>query len=320
MTKETMQYAKMGSALYPCGETIPRLSAGFYNMVHGMFGWGISPADPVSDELIDIPGTPADEIIQDINQFLATKDRYRKAGLTHKRGYLFYGPPGTGKTSMGLMIGRRFIKDADGVVFYIPNAGYLGAAVEVIREVEAGRPAMFLMEEADSFLNDTRALSILDGELTLNGAVFVAMTNYKEKMPPRIANRPGRFDRVTYVGAPPYAVQVEYFRRLLSRLGEDHPTAARDIANALEGLPISMAHLREAFIAHVLMGVDPGEVRRRFEQMAKEGDPVEELLSKPATEDEDENLCIECAGQLYQGTCTDTDCVECPDYEGTDDE
>lgn len=91
---DAVQYTEMGGSLYPCGKTIPRLDAGFYNITSGLFGWGVAPASPVSDELIDIKGTPADEIMEDIERFLATKERYKKAGLTHKRGYLFYGPPG----------------------------------------------------------------------------------------------------------------------------------------------------------------------------------------------------------------------------------
>lgn len=282
---------------------------------------GVTPASPVSDELIDISGTPADDVIDDIQRFLAVKDRYKKAGLTHKRGYLFYGPPGTGKTSIGLMIGRRFVAEAGGVVFYIPHSNYLAGAVEIIREVEPGRPVMFLMEEAESFLNNTNALSILDGELTLNGAVFVAMTNYKEQMPPRIANRPGRFDRVVYVGAPPYAVQMEYFRRLVARLGEDYPDAPRELADALDGLSISMAHLREAFIAHVLMGVHPDEVRKRFQEMAKEGNsPADQLDAVKASDEDDDADCTSCGGPTAHGECTDDGCPECPDYDPDSDD
>jgi hypothetical protein len=134
-------------------------------------------------------------------------------------------------------------------------------------------------------------------------------------MPPRIANRPGRFDRVTYVGAPPYAVQMEYFRRLVDRLGEHHPDAPRELADALDGLPISMAHLREAFIAHVLMGIHPDEVRRRFEEMAKDGAGGE----APAPSDVEKDDCYACGGPLdSDDQCTDEGCIECPDYDPED--
>lgn len=262
------QYAVVDDALVPIGATVPLLEPGFYEYTHTRFGGGVRKTAPVSDDLIDIPGTPADEIIDDIVRFLATKSRYELAGLTHKRGYLLFGPPGTGKTSIGLMIGRRFVKSG-GVVFHVPGSGHLSVLTEIIKQVEPGRPCMFLMEEADGFVNDVTALSILDGEQSLAGAVFVAMTNHKEKMPPRIANRPGRFDRVVYVGAPPRAVQVAYFDQLLCKLGEDTDGLSDDLADALSGLTISMGHLREAFIAHVLMDVPLDKVRERFELMAQ---------------------------------------------------
>lgn len=310
MSDHEMQYAKLGGVLIPVGATQPRLTAGFYELGSANHQYGFAPSKPVSDDLIDIAGTPADDVNEDIKKFLATKGRYQKAGLTHKRGYLFYGPPGTGKTSLGLMIARRFIKDADGVVIHIPNSAHLSILTDALRKVEPGRPSMFLMEEADNFVNDVTALSILDGEQSLAGAVFVAMTNYKSKMPPRIANRPGRFDRVVYIGAPPYAVQVEYFKRLLARLEED-PATATVIADGIKDVDCSMGHLREAFISHVLMGVKMEEIRKRFIEMAdglgKDESPTGE------SEDAPYGTCESCGCDLdSDGTCSDEDC-DCDD-------
>lgn len=293
MADETRQWANFGGNWVPAGSSVKSLDPGFYNLVSVGFGHGLAPAKPVSDELIDIPGTPADDVTKDIEKFLSLKDRYVRCGLTHKRGYLFWGPPGCGKTSLGLMIARRFIATAGGVVFYIPSSGHLGAVIELLKTVEPTRPSMYLMEEADGFINDTRALSILDGELSIAGAVFVAMTNYKERMPPRIANRPGRFDRVTYMAAPPLRVQVEYLRRLEQRdLGEGFdPGASRAeaIAEALDGIPMTMAHLREAFIAHELMDAPLKVIRSRFEEMAKTVTADESVAPGP-----DQDSCPSC--------------------------
>ncbi|PWA67981.1 AAA+ ATPase domain-containing protein [Artemisia annua] len=40
------------------------------------------------------------KILNDLMMFKGSKDYYKKAGKTWKRGYLLYGPPGTGKSSM----------------------------------------------------------------------------------------------------------------------------------------------------------------------------------------------------------------------------
>lgn len=268
--QHTIQYMNQGGAYYRCGSTKRIMDPGFYDVVRSNSGWGLQPRTTVSDELIDIPGTVADEIFSDIDAFIAGRERYMRFNLTHKRGYLFYGPPGSGKTSLGLMLANRFIKRVGGVVMYAGNYHHFVEGVGIMRDVEPGRPSMYLIEEADDIVDNTECLSILDGELSIQGAVFVAMTNYKDKLPPRIANRPGRFDRVTLVDSPPPSVQVEYLRRIYQRgpeltLGKDGP---EKIVETLTGLPLSMAHLREAFISHVLMEMPLETVRTRFEQMA----------------------------------------------------
>lgn len=290
MSKENgLQYTLHSGGYIRCGATTESIPAGSYTVEElGFAGWGLSPKATVSDELIDIPGTIADEIFIDIDRFLDSKGRYQSYGLTHKRGYLFWGPPGSGKTSLGLMLADRFIKKVGGVVMFVASPSELYEGVSIMRDVEPGRPTMYLIEEADNIINSTDCLSILDGELSIQGAVFVAMTNYKGRLPPRISNRPGRFDRVEMVNCPPEPVQIEYLRRVEARVG-DRPEVVQQIVEALRGLPISLAHLREAFISHVLMGVSLAEIRARFENMADQPDnTMDGLLAKVSLNSDDE--------------------------------
>lgn len=280
-----IQYSVQGDTYMRCGRTVKTLDAGFYDVVDmGHAGFGLQKKTAVSDDLIDIPGTIADDIFVDIDKFLQTKDLYVEYGLTHKRGYLFWGPPGSGKTSLGMMLARRFIDKVGGIVMYAGGYQEFYHGVGIMRDVEPGRPSMYLIEEADMVVNNTHCLSILDGELSIQGAVFVAMTNYKNKLPPRIANRPGRFDRVEKVDCPPEPVQLEYLRRVEAR-GSKNPEAPQRIVEALRGIPVSMAHLREAFISHVLMHVPLDELRRRFM-----------VMSGKLNDDGDENI-----NELFNG-------------------
>lgn len=263
-----MQYEISGESFFPCGSTTPRMEAGFYDIigVPGR-GYGLQIKRPVTDELIDLKGTVADEVFADMQGFLATKAQYARYGLTHKRGYLFFGPPGSGKTCLGQMLARRFIEGVDGIVMNCTNINEFVNAVDIMRKVEPGRPSMYLLEESESMLNNVHCLSILDGEQSLQGSVFVAMTNYKEEMPPRLANRPGRFDMVVKVDCPPPEVQIEYLRRVEARGGENTDLPQR-IVKSLEGISLSLAHLREAFISHVLLNISLDVLRDRFEKMA----------------------------------------------------
>lgn len=283
-----LQYTVKDGAFVRCGQTVKKLEPGFYDVVDAGWGnFGLKPKKAVCDDLIDIPGTIADDIFTDIDKFLQTKPDYQAYGLTHKRGYLFYGPPGSGKTSLGLMLARRFIDRVGGVVMYAGGYQEFWNGVSIMRDVEPGRPSMYLIEEADTIVNNTHCLSILDGEMSIQGAVFVAMTNYKTRLPPRISNRPGRFDRVEKVDCPPEPIQLEYLRRVEARGGQN-PGAPQRIVEALRGLQISMAHLREAFISHVLMGVDVKTLRERFEMMANTGDDAAEFLAEAKSEYDDE--------------------------------
>lgn len=57
-----IQYRMQGGIYVRCGSTWPKVPAGFYDCVNtGQSGWGLAPKEPVSDDLIDIPGTVADE-------------------------------------------------------------------------------------------------------------------------------------------------------------------------------------------------------------------------------------------------------------------
>lgn len=301
-----IQYTVANGAYIRCGSTTQKLRPGFYDPVSVSPGiYGLKPKEAVSDELIDLEGTVADDIFADIDKFLPARETYRQYGLTHKRGYLFYGPPGSGKTSLGLMLARRFIEKVGGVVIFAGDAGQFFQGVSIMRDVEPGRPSMYLIEEADKIVNNTHCLSILDGELSIQGAVYVAMTNYKQKLPPRVINRPGRFDRVTLVNCPPESVQIEYLRRIGLR-GMDQEQAletAKRIVYALSGLQMSMAHLREAFISAVLMMVPLPEIRKRFE-----------IMSGVRNEDGDENPAA------LLKTDDDGDDFEFDDYDDLDDE
>jgi hypothetical protein len=72
-------------------------------------------------------------------------------------------------------------------------------------------------------------------------------------------------------------VQIEYLRRVEARVG-DNPEAPARIVEALAGLSISLAHLREAFVSHVLMRTPLETVRARFVEMAGSKEEEEESV------------------------------------------
>jgi chaperone BCS1 len=64
-------------------------------------GWDLVEgyAPRLLDSVILQPGEK-EHLVQDVENFRKSKQRYTRLGVPYHRGYLLYGPPGTGKTSL----------------------------------------------------------------------------------------------------------------------------------------------------------------------------------------------------------------------------
>jgi SpoVK/Ycf46/Vps4 family AAA+-type ATPase len=260
------------TSYFPTGKYTDKLAAGIYTIHEAMFiGPYLDTLETQTDELLDMPGTAADDVMSDVRQFLSKRAEFEKYGFTHKRGYLMYGPPGTGKSSIAQLCARRFVQD-DGLVIMAEACSDLPMAVDFVKANDPGRNLMVIIEDPDEEdLDDTEVLSVLDGTKAVAGLVTIVTTNHKSKMSPRIANRPGRFDRVVRVDRISPAIQRAFVEQLEAR-DPSGPKVSAQLVKALEGLPLTLAHLKEAFLANVLLDVPLKTVRERFERMAKTGD------------------------------------------------
>lgn len=133
------------------------------------------------------------------------------------RGMIFMGPPGTGKT----LSGRVMLNSAKATFIWLSakdfyQCGAMGGicgALELARELA---PSIVFMEDVDNWLSDytTDALKTeLDGIAKSTGVVTVLTTNYPERLPDALIDRPGRFSDVLSFDLPDAAAREHMLRK-----------------------------------------------------------------------------------------------------------
>ncbi|KAJ8454725.1 hypothetical protein ONZ45_g19189 [Pleurotus djamor] len=202
-------------------------------------------------ESIILPEGVLSSIVTDARDFIASENWYARAGIPYRRGYLFYGPPGTGKSStvyalageLGLEIytlslSSDAINDTTLRAFVekIPKRGIL-----LIEDIDCAFPSRE-DEEDQAFINNglmrgntkrsavtmSGLLNVLDGVDSEEGKIFMATTNYVDKLDPALM-RPGRIDmKIQYKLA-----SSDQATALFNRFFAEHDTSSEAAAAGL---------------------------------------------------------------------------------------
>lgn len=241
-----------GCMIYQDATDLQTLPAGVYQSAmpyyDGKYVPGFQPVDVGNDEPLDVDPV-VKSTLQEIEDFLAKADSYKKYGFSHKRGYLFHGPPGCGKSSALRLIEKRFVEQYNGVVLiWGKNPGDF---YEAFRKAEGSkRPFMLVCEDIDNMVSqfETYILEFLDGQSSLENFVLIATTNNLSYIPDRIKARPSRIDQVIKIGMPDKAARKTY----LKSIKVEDEVLIEDIATRSAGL--SLAQLKEVVIAHLCLG------------------------------------------------------------------
>lgn len=255
-----------GDTHWPASETTDRLDAGFYRFDHQPnIGPCVIRSSISVDNLIRLPDTAAAEVLSEFAQFWTLRERFAARGFLHKRGILLWGPPGSGKTSSLMQMAADIIAQHEGIVCQIENAALAGACLQQIRKIEPDRPIVALIEDLDALVNrhgENEYLSLLDGEAQVDRIVFVATTNYPERLDKRFVDRPSRFDTVRWIGMPTAAARRVYLQAKEPSLQDDElQTWVRETDG------FSVAHLRELVILVKCFGRSLDQAIARLERM-----------------------------------------------------
>lgn len=259
------------------GMSYDKLEAGVYNFGSSMQGLTFSKVDIVTDKLIDLPDPALQQIMQRIRKFWAVEDRYRHFNLVYKTGIFMHGPPGGGKTATIQAIQKEFVSYHDGIVLLGGNLSYLSTALITIRKIEPKRPLAVILEDIDEIVEnhgEHNLLSLLDGERQIDGVIYLATTNFPEKLGARIIDRPSRFDEVIEICMPSAEVRNIYLSKTTNLPAE---TIQKWTADS-DGL--SIAHLRELVIGVLCLEQPYETVIKRIRSMGA-------LLNKPKPNEDD---------------------------------
>lgn len=237
----------------PTGRTCNVLTPGVYDILHSSnIGIYFQKIPINTDNIIRFPDSTSDVIVNEIKSFWEKEHVFKEFNLLYKRGIILYGPPGGGK-SCTIQLIMKDVVERKGVVIRFTHPSIYNEGMRALREIQPDLPVVTIMEDIDSTIqcyNESDVLNILDGVNQLNKIVYIATTNYPEQLGARVICRPSRFDKRFEIGPPSAVARAVYFKHLIAGSDLEEVDLEQWVRDTED---MSLAHLRELFIAVVIL-------------------------------------------------------------------
>lgn len=284
--RTVFNWMRSGNQYVAIGHTEANLPPGLHHATTDPYDRPQFNHVPLREELaFEFDDSIMKTVMDAIRVFHSRADRYKKMGIAHRMGILMHGKQGTGKSVIGrLLVQLAAEKGGYGIV--VGDLVDYQTAMGALNEMHPSVPTIALLEDIDELIErrgEHMLLQILDGvEETRAGLVFVATTNHLEKLPPRIRQRPGRFDLVIEVGPPDARIRETYVKKLTEKF--DNPPVKEIVAASND---MTFAEIRAVAIGVMVFEKAPTaageEVRRLGKLEAGEEEDEDEDETKSGT-------------------------------------
>ena len=221
---QVSQYAYYRRGYAATSKTIETLPSGRYDILADNKCTYVMPMLKPSGILFDLPEMRSDDVIKIVQTFLDSEKDYKEGndfvlgGARYTTGIMMFGVAGSGKSCTIQIVNKKLI-ELGGIVFYANiSPGYVMTWFNHFSRIEPNRKSVVILEDIDTLIEtygESDYLAMLDSTQALNNVLFIATTNYPEKLDPRIYNRPGRFSHVIKVGLPTPAAREAYLKAIL---------------------------------------------------------------------------------------------------------
>lgn len=218
------QYAIYGRGYTATAATIKTLPSGCYDITSDNRCTYVVPTPKPAGLLLELPEMRSEQVIKAIESFWASESDYKDGnefvvgGAAYKAGIMIYGPPGTGKSCTIKIVSNKMV-ERGGTVFYASgHPANLFTFLGDFSAVEPNRKCVVILEDLDSLISsfgESIYLAMLDSAQSIDNVLFIATTNYPDRLDPRIFCRPGRFSHVIKIGYPGPAARAAYLKAIL---------------------------------------------------------------------------------------------------------
>lgn len=230
------QYSHYGPGFKPTAPTISTLPSGCYDINIDQNGTYCTPLPKPAGLLLELPEMRSDTVVGLVENFWNSEKDYKEGnefvhgGAAYKAGIMIYGPPGTGKSCTIKIVSNKLVERGGTVFFASINPVVVSSFLSDFSKIEKNRKCIVILEDIDSLINnfgESGYLDMLDSAKTIDNVLFIATTNYPERLDPRIYNRPGRFSHVVKIGLPGPKAREAFLKAIL----KDHRDVTQIVAS-----------------------------------------------------------------------------------------